>query len=366
MRIGIIGSFGSKIPLKDGQVHASLLLTHSLAAELSKMGHEVTYFGSYDKEITKKTPLLKYNNLNYEPRAAVDGEIYADSDFRLLYEEGYISKVLELEKEFDLFYSWASFRIAPFVRLIKKPVVLSHHESMNAPSYSSIFCASGSNNLHIMPISNSLKKILDCPNLLKPVYNGIDPDEITFTEKPEDYFCWVGRIMPSKGLHIAIDLANKLNFKLKVVGPMDKFKELGDLTDYDNLINKKIYESKNVDYLGYKKRDETLSIISKAKGLIFPTDGTEACPMVVIEAMASGTPVVAFNAGPLPELVEENVTGFLCDKEEEMADKIKLIAQIDRVKCRDRALERFSLRAMANGYENEFQKIINQRKWSWF
>lgn len=359
MKIGIIGSFGSKIPLKDGQIHASLLLTHSLAIELSKMGHEVTYFGSFNKEITTKTPSLQYNNMNYIPRPEISDKVPAASDFRLLYEEGYISKVLEREKEFDLFYSWASFRIAPFARLISKPVVLSHHESMNALSYSSIFRASESSNLYIVPISKSLKKILDYPNLLDPIYNGVDPEEVTYTKQPEDYFCWVGRVMPSKGLHTAIDLANKSGFKLKIIGPMEEFKELEDLSEYDNLVKKKISESINAEYLGYQDRSRTLSVVSRAKGLIFPTDGAEACPMAVIEAMASGTPVIAFNKGPLPELVEENVTGFLCDSEEEMTEKINLIEQIDRAKCRDRALERFSLHAMALGYEKEFQKVLN-------
>jgi glycosyltransferase involved in cell wall biosynthesis len=211
-------------------------------------------------------------------------------------------------------------------------------------------------NLWMIPISDSMKEKLKFDNMLEVVYHGIDTTQIK-NFSPEDYFCWVGRVAPSKGLHIAMDVAEKLNLKLKIAGPMtDVILDFGDVSKYIEDIRNRIKKSKNFEYLGILGPKETMELIGKSKGLIFPSDGNESFSMVTAEAIISGTPAIVSNLGPLPELVKDRVNGFVCSDTKEIIEAVKNIDTIDRLKCRENAISRFSLDIMVKNYEEQFER----------
>lgn len=366
MRIAIIGSFGSEVPLREGQIHAPLLLSYNLAIELAKMDHEVTYFGSYDEKRVTKLSNLRYTNINYKPIPDGSKEQISSEEIwhqlRLVYEQGYVSKILAIDG-FDLFYSWSAYRIGSLARITKKPVVVTHHDSTNLVAYNLMFKSFVSNNLFMIPISKYMdEKILDVKKLAT-VYNGVNTDQIHFRPLPENYFCWLGRVAPSKGLHIAIKLAKKMNFKLKYAGPISRsFGDFGDVGNYSDYITKETENSENIEYLGVLDQQSSYNLISESKGLIFPTDGMESFSMITAESICAGVPVIAFNKGPLPELVDQGKTGFLCETMSDMETAIKNINKIDRSKCREIGVKRFSQKVMAENYLEQFLVAIESLK----
>jgi len=363
MKIAIIGSFFTEIPLKPGSIHAPLTLSYNLAKKLATMGHIVTYFGSYNKDIPKKKNLSFFDfKRSVVPTELISNKDYVSSQLLVEYEQGYFSQVLDKSSDFDLIYSWYATLIAPLSRQTVKPIVATHHDSTNIKRSLIIFEACNAKNFFIIPISKHMESIMPYKNNLSPVYNGVNVCDIP-ENNPRDFFSWVGRVTPSKGLHVAIDLAKKLNFKLKIVGPMkESFADFGNVSQYVTTVQNEIKRNSNIEYLGELSHKETLEIISQSKGLIFPSSGVEACPMVPIESAVAGTPVITTDKGPLPEIIEDQITGFLSKNQREMEEAIEKIATIDRKKCRDCAISRFSSDVMADNYLQQFEKAIKLNK----
>lgn len=360
MKIAIIGSFNSKYPLIEGQIHAPLVFTFNIAKGLAKKGHEVTYFGQVGNDIEKVHNLsfvdMDYNPLPEEALTSAPEEI--KTQIKLMYEQAYISKIFQFYQDFDLYYNWSAFRISSLAAQINKPIVVTHHDATNTGLYQALFNNFEANNLYLIPISNYMKNRLKMKNTLETVYNGIPiVDQVNC--EPENYFCWLGRITPSKGLDVAINVCKKLNVKLKIAGPMqENLTEFGDLSQYIKGIKKQIEESLNIEYLGNLNNFESKKLIANAKALLFPSNGEESLPTVIIEAITQGTPAITSKKGPMPEMIEQGVSGFLCNSEEEYIEAASQIGQINRSECQKNAAAKFSYQSMINGYESRFEEVL--------
>jgi glycosyltransferase involved in cell wall biosynthesis len=355
MKIAIIGSAMFRAPYdEDIVVHAPQKLTFDLAVELARLGHEISYFGIVTEDY-KNNQNFKIEDFGYQPLYKVMKG--SGKDFFTIYDQGFMMRVLERAAEFDLIYSHVAYRIGPLAGLSPKPVVATHHDSTRINEYQLMFKMFASKNFYVIPISEYMKKLLPYDNYLAVVYNGINIEQIPINQ-PEDYFVWVGRILPYKGLHIAISLAKQLGFHLKVAGPVRKNLDSGEPTDYGEKMLREMNRNANIEYLGAVSQIESYNLLSKAKALIFPSDGTESFCMVAAEAMVAGTPVVTTNKGPFPEIVTPGQTGFLCQNESEMKEAIKNIDKIDRSRCRELAVKRFSTKEMAKNYEKQFKRVV--------
>jgi len=368
MKIAVIGSYNYRVPLEKGKIHAPLLLAWELAQTLAKFGHEVTYFGSCEKNYNEAIKSLKIQNPNFFPfDESLKNSPGTDSVWqqtKLIYQQSYMSKVLQKSDKFDIFYSWAASQIGPLASLCKKPVVVTHHDSTNMERYNLMFRAFESENVFMIPISEYIRKKIRYNNMLGVVHHGIDQTKIPVIT-PKDYFCWLGRVTPSKGLHIAIKVAVKSGVKLKIAGPMfEKLPDFGDISEYISKIKKLIAENKNIEYLGAISQEESYQLLAGAKGLIFPTDGIESFSMVTAEAIMAGTPVISTNKGPILEIIKPGLNGYLIKDENDIdgfIQAVKKIDQIDRKACRVDAIQRFSLEKMSRGYEEQFKIAVE--KW---
>lgn len=363
MKIAIIGSFYTKIPLKESVIHTPLMLTYNLAIQLSKMGHDITYFGRVDDREKMKNSKLKYNDLFYvgatdQIRKATSSAVW--QNFKIIYEQSHVAEVLKM-KDFDIFYTWEGFLAGPLAKLTDKLVILTHHDSTSMKAYNMIFNSFKGDNIFLIPISKYMKKIMTFPGTrtLGVVHHGIKIQESIQTITPEDSFCWVGRVTPSKGLHTAIRVAQRAGEKLKIIGPMkDSFADSGNVENYNRIIKREISQSDDIRYLGTMTQAQTRKEIATSKGLIFPLEGTESFALIVIEAITAGVPVIATNKEPLNEIIDHGKTGFLCNTIEEMSEAVRGISSIDRKICREIGKTRFSLKTMAKGYEREFRKAL--------
>jgi len=173
------------------------------------------------------------------------------------------------------------------------------------------------------------------------IHHGLDPDKYAYTSKPAgDYVCFIGRFSRIKGPHVAIDAAQRAGVAIRIAGEVHQPDEA-----WANLELRPRLRQAHVTELGSIGQDEKAPLLSQARALLAPIEWNEPFGLVLIEAMLSGCPVVAFPRGSVPELVEEGVTGFMVRSLEQMVDLIRpggAVDAFDRMRCRQRAVERFS------------------------
>lgn len=187
------------------------------------------------------------------------------------------------------------------------------------------------------------------------VYNGIDANEIHFDDKPENFFIIVGRMTPGKGIAEAIRIAKIARVRLLIVGHVTTHLPWSE--DYFLKEVKPHIDGDKVCYIDRLPYREIVRLMGRASGFLFPLQWDEPFGMVVVEAMAAGTPVIAYPRGSMPELVKDGETGYLVESEEEMVHVIAQIGHLDRKSCRLWVEERFSIEQMIDGYEKLYDIV---------
>jgi glycosyltransferase involved in cell wall biosynthesis len=191
------------------------------------------------------------------------------------------------------------------------------------------------------------------------VYNAVDLDEIPFNDRPEDFFMIVGRMTPGKGIAEAIHIAKKANVKLLIVGHVTKHLPWSE--DYFLKEIKPHIDGDRIRYIERLAYRDIVQTMGRAKGFLFPLQWDEPFGMVVIEAMAAGTPVLAYGRGSMPELIKHGETGYLVENEAEMIEMTRRIPDLDRARCRSWVQQHFSVDQMVEGYERLYRKAARGR-----
>jgi len=201
----------------------------------------------------------------------------------------------------------------------------------------------------LITISNAQRRGFENLNFIATVYNGVDTTKFIFNEIPKDYLLMVGTIGRHKNQKAAINVAKKLNMPLILAGKIrdkDYFEEL-----------KKDIDGQKIRWIGEIGFEEKVKLYQQAKAFIFPINWEEPFGLVMIEAMACGTPVIAFNHGAIPEIVVDSLNGFAVENEEQMADRVMQIDQIKREECRKVVEEKFTVEKMVEGYEKALKSV---------
>jgi glycosyltransferase involved in cell wall biosynthesis len=185
-------------------------------------------------------------------------------------------------------------------------------------------------------ISRSQRTPLPDANWLGTVYHGLPLHLYRFHPRPQDYFAFVGRISPEKRCDRAIEIAIACNTPIRIAA------------------------NREVEFIGEIGEAEKQDFLGNAKGLIFPIDWPEPFGLVMIEAMACGTPVVAFRHGSVPEVLEDGVTGFIVDNIDEAVAATARCAQLDRRRIRARFEQRFSAERMAQEYRRVYEQVLRR------
>lgn len=268
-----------------------------------------------------------------------------------LYELAHLVWAFDQIADFDLIHNHCGYPTMLLSRLTNLPILTTHHGNS---SFNFTPAWAGYNGYYVT-LSHAAKKNLPDENYLGVVYNGIEVGSFNFSAKKEDYLLFLSRISPEKGAHHAINVAKKLGKKLIIAGKVDK----ADRAYFQREIAPRI-DGKQIQFFGEANVAEKKELYSGASCLLFPITWEEPFGLVLPEAMASGTPVIAFPLGSVPEIVIDGETGFLVEDEEEMAAAVRKIDHIDPLRCRTHVEDHFSVDRMVEDYIAAYEYILNR------
>lgn len=319
-----------------------------LVEELCRRKHKVTLFASGGSKVSAKleTPISKAIWLEKEirnPHAAI---------IKMLYE------IKAQVGSFDLIHNHFNFFMfplalcgddfPPILTTIHRPIDYFYAEAIKkVPQIK--FCV----------LSEDAKRGAEEQGIFVDgvVPNGIDSELYNFSSRKGEYLVYLGRLNKEKGIFTALKIAKEAGEKLVVAGNIVG----GDEWSYFMQEIQPLLNDENVKFVGQIDFKEKIKLLSGAKALLFPIERREPFGLVMIEAMACGTPVIAFRRGSVPEVVEDGKTGFIVDTAEEMTAAIKKIHLIKRADCRKLVEEKFTLKIMVNCYEKLYEKILSPK-----
>jgi glycosyltransferase involved in cell wall biosynthesis len=198
-------------------------------------------------------------------------------------------------------------------------------------------------------------------NFIGVVHHGISMREYYRVNAPKgDYFVWLGRFMPEKGAHLAIEAAKRAKVPLILAGIIDRHAKVS--MDYFYEVIKPQIGSEQISYIGPVNVNQKMHLFSRARGLLNPIEWEEPFGMVMIEAMSQGCPVISFARGAAPEIVADQVSGFLVRTVDEMVERISQIDTIDRNAVRMHFERNFSARVMAEKYTEVYKQVIQMNR----
>lgn len=198
-------------------------------------------------------------------------------------------------------------------------------------------------------------------NFVGVVHHGLPLSTFVPTRKPENFFAWLGRIVPEKGAHLAIRAAKLAGVPLVLAGNIDRYLPASESIDYFEKMIRPHIDGRQIKYIGPVNIEQKIDLLSRARGLLNPIEWEEPFGMVMIEAMALGCPVIAFARGAAPELVIHGKTGFLVHDVNAMVNSLFIVGELDRTVVRAHVERNFSSRVMAEKYLTLYKKVIRAK-----
>lgn len=340
MRIAINSPIWVRVPpVRYGGIE---MIIHILTDELVKMGHDVTVYASGDSIVNAK---LKHvydepegNRIHLSIPEMLHGvQAYKEAD------------------NYDLIHDHTNCGPV-FAGFVKTPVLVTLHGDFNDDTRR--FYSNFAFDAYYNSISDYQRQCFPDLNYVGTVYNAINIDEYEFKKNKDDFLLSLSRICFQKGTHLAIEAALKSGNRLMITGKIDS----GLDRAYFKEKVEPLIDDENIVYLGETSNDEKKDLLAKAKCLLFPIQWAEPFGLVMVEAMASGTPVIALRNGSVPEVVEDGVTGFIVDDIDGLIESIWKLDQISPNDCRERVVKNFSPEKMAQEYLKLYKMIIEKSK----
>lgn len=343
MRIAQIAPLTEAVPptLYGGTERVVSWLTEELVA----LGHEVTLFASGDS-ITSATLEAVW------PRALrIDGMVRDPNALHMML----IEQVYRRSHEFDLMHFHLDYFPFSLMSRQSTPFVTTLHGRLDLPEHQPLFETFSS--VPLISISNAQRRPLPEANWIATVHHGLPGALFRPIPGRPEYLAFLGRISPEKRLDRAIAIARRCSMKLKIAAKVDAADQ-----DYFNNVIRPLIRGSDIEFVGEINDAEKSEFLSGAIALLTPIDWPEPFGLVMIEAMACGTPVIAFNRGSVPEIVENGVTGWIVEDEISAASAVRKAVSLSRGAIRRRFEERFTARRMADDYMRVYWKLTRTER----
>jgi len=320
---------------------------HQLCRGLERTDVEVVLFASADSQVggTELYPTID-EALRLKKRPVSDPYAY---NMRLL------ATLAKQAGNFDLIHNHHDYWMLPLTTMTNTPVLTTLHGRMDLPEQAIAFTSFPDS--YYVSISDSQRKPLPQLRWVNTIHHGIDYDSYQYEEKPGKYLAFLGRINQEKRPEWAIEIAKKSGVPLKIAAKI----EGEDSRNYYESKIKPHVDGKFIEYIGEISESEKSEFLGNAMALVFPIDWPEPFGLVVIESLACGTPVLARPIGSIPEILEDQVTGFIDNDISVLAQRVRDIPKISRKACREWVLNRFSVSRMTEDYIDVYRYVAAQR-----
>jgi glycosyltransferase involved in cell wall biosynthesis len=262
-----------------------------------------------------------------------------------------LDMVYERADAFDVIHNHLDYLAFPFTRHAATPTITTMHGRLDLAEVRQLHARFPAQRL--VSISDAQRVALPDANWAATVHNGIDIGNYHFRPDPGDYLAFLGRISPEKRVDRAIEIARDTGMRLVIAAKVDPL----DRDYYEHAIKPLIDDHADIEFIGEVDERGKDEVLGGAYAYLFPIDWPEPFGLTMVEAMATGTPVIAYNAGSVPEVVVDGVTGFVCDSMHDMVEAVGRIGTINRRACRAHVEEHFSASAMADGYERVYRML---------
>jgi glycosyltransferase involved in cell wall biosynthesis len=315
-----------------------------LTEELVRRGHEVTLFASGDSRTGAKLVSCCETALRLNP-------LVMDA---LPYHVIMLEEVRQRRHKFDILHFHIDFLHAPLVHEFSHPTLTTLHGRLDLPDLPAFYRVFP--RLPVVSISSDQRRYLPHVNWVGTVPHGIPADLLAFQPHPSGgYLAFLGRISPEKRPDRAIEIATRTGLPLKIAAKIDR----ADQAYWNEEIRPMIQAHSNVEFVGEINESDKARFLGEAAALLFPVDWPEPFGLVMVEAMACGTPTVAFECGSVPEVLEDGASGFIVDTLEQAVHAVRQIASLDRAKVRSEFERRFTAERMASCYLEIYDKLLN-------
>jgi glycosyltransferase involved in cell wall biosynthesis len=265
-----------------------------------------------------------------------------------------LDQVFRLAPTFDLLHFHIDYLHFPLSIRQHIPHVTTLHGRLDIPDLVPVFQTFPS--MPVVSISDAQRTPLPWLHWQGTVYHGLPEELYTFQDTPGSYLAFLGRISPEKGVEQAIAIARQAGIPLKIVAKIDQADR-----EYFQSVVQPLLDDPLVEYLGEMGERDKNAFLGRAYALLFPIDWPEPFGLVMIEALACGTPVIAYGRGSVPEVLEDGVTGWIVTEYDEAVRAVARVSTLRRTRCRQTFEERFSVTRMTQDYLRIYQQLLESR-----
>jgi glycosyltransferase involved in cell wall biosynthesis len=338
MRIAQVAPLAESVPpqLYGGTERIVSFLTE----ELVRLGHQVTLFASGDSETRAELVAVTPRALRLNPDV-----IDPLAHNALLFE-----RVMAEAERFDIIHFHFDHAQLGVMRRLGVPSVATMHGRMDLPELVPHFREFS--DVPLISISEAQRESLPGLNWQATVLHGLPIDAIAAHPRPGSYLAFLGRISPEKGVDKAIEIGRRTPMPLKIAAKVDP----AEIDYFETRIRPLLVGE--VEFVGEIDEDGKDDFLGKAAALLFPIDWPEPFGLVMIEAAARGTPVLAFRRGSVPEVIDEGITGMMVDDVDQAVEALPQLVQLPRSRVRQTALRRFSAERMARAYVDVYRRLV--------
>src|SRR5882724_10922111 len=312
-----------------------------LTEELIRQGHDVTLFASGDSETAARLVPVCHRSLRLDER----------SMDQLAHHVLLLEQVSQRAHEFDVIHFHIDYLHFPVSRLLRIPHVTTLHGRLDIPDLAPLY--NEFRETPVVSISNSQREPVAWANWQATIYHGLPEDLLRFRSEAGKYLAFLGRICPEKRVDRAIEIANRTGIPLKIAAKIDPV----DKRYFKRVVEPLLRDCSTAEWVGEISDRQKDEFLGSAYALLFPIDWPEPFGLVMIEAMACGTPVIAYDCGSVPEVMEDGVTGFIVRDLDEAVKGVNRICDLSRSRCREVFEKRFAAERMATDYVDVYKRL---------